>query len=336
MSSTISDAVDHYLELALAGEEGRAIRFVLDLLDNGTGIPTLITELLGPAQHELGQRWHRRELSTADEHLVSGVSQATLGALASSGPAPEPRGLVLVVCAEGDWHSLAAGMFAELLRNAGRGVMYLGASTPAEDVATFIERHHPDALAVSCNLALTYLGTTRLVNAAHGVGVPVLAGGRALNARRAAALGADGWAPDGILAIQILDDWQVSAPHVTRSPVQLSQPARDLEGRANIIAEQAFADLHERLLFMTAYDDRQRARTLEDLVYIVRFLAAARLVDDPEVFTTFLTWLRALLVARGVPASALTAGLESLAPHVHPVDDQASQLLVSVLTSHRA
>ena len=58
-----------------------------------------------------------------------------------------------------------------------------------------------------------------------------------------------------------------------------------------------------------AYDDRQLRRTHEDFGYIADFLAAALFVDDADVFTEFVGWLDALLVARGVPTATLDAGL---------------------------
>jgi hypothetical protein len=78
---------------------------------------------------------------------------------------------------------------------------------------------------------------------------------------------------------------------------------------------------------MADYDERQIARAREDLVFIVRFLAAALLVADHEIFGDFLDWLRNLLVRRGVPPQALIAGLEALRPGIEVVDTGAALLL---------
>ncbi len=80
---------------------------------------------------------------------------------------------------------------------------------------------------------------------------------------------------------------------------------------------------------MAAYDDRQLASTRQDLVFIVQFLAAATFVDEPALFTEFLTWLQELLVHRGVPPQGLVAGLEALRPLVDELDPRASLLLDS-------
>jgi methanogenic corrinoid protein MtbC1 len=330
MSPSIpADATASYLDLAIAGDQRRAIGLVLDLLDEGVPLASIITDLLGAAQAETGERWQRGEWSAADEHLVSGVSQAALEALATTAPAVEPEGTVVVACAEGDWHSLPARMFAELLRGAGVGVAFLGASTPAADVAGFIARHRPDALAVTCNMPLSYVGTARLTDAAHRHGVPVVAGGRALTARRASRLGADAWAADVPGVVEVLRAWRRRPPSVSRVPVALNQAARALEERARPLADRAFGELEVTYPAIADYDNRQRARTREDLVYIVQFIAAARLVDDPEVFTTFIRWLEELLRQRGVPPGALAAGLASLAPLLRDIDREAYRLAVT-------
>ena len=46
------------------------------------------------------------------------------------------------------------------------------------------------------------------------------------------------------------------------------------------------------------------------VAHLVEFLAASLFVDDPGLYTDFIGWMGALLAARHVPRSALTAGLE--------------------------
>ena len=78
---------------------------------------------------------------------------------------------------------------------------------------------------------------------------------------------------------------------------------------------------------MADYDERRMARTREDLVSIVQFLAASLLAADQAIFGDFLYWLQNLLVQRGVPPQALIAGLEALRPVVEAVDAGAALLL---------
>ncbi len=171
---------ERFMELSLSGATQDAVKFALSMLDVGTREEEIIVDVLAVSQRRVGERWHKNDLSVADEHLATGVAEATLCALASDTPPPTGHGSVVVACAEGDWHSIAAHMISEQLRAEGIRVIFLGASTPADSVARMLGQYRPNALAVSCNLALFFGGITRLADAAHVHGVPVLAGGRAL------------------------------------------------------------------------------------------------------------------------------------------------------------
>ncbi|MEX1178005.1 MAG: cobalamin-dependent protein [Nitriliruptor sp.] len=330
MTGIEQGAVLEYLDLASAGRRHDAVRLVLDALDDGVPASVVVTDLVGAAQREVGERWLRAEWSTADEHLVTSVSQAALEAVShAKGAASEVGPTVVVACAESDWHGLPAQMFAELLRDQGLRTFHLGASTPADDVATFVGRRRPDAVAVTCNLALSYLGVARLVDAAHRSGTPAIVGGRAMTAARARVLGADGWAADAEEAASIVRGWVRSAPPVPDEATALDAGALALDEAAVSFADVAFDDLERRFPPLVTYDLRQRMRTREDLAYIVRYLAAARLVGDPEVFTDFCGWLTDLLEARGVPPRALAAGIESLLPHLRGIDEGAADLAIA-------
>lgn len=172
--------VEDYLAVAAAGDSRAGVRLALDALDRGVPYEDVVVDLLGVAQHESGQRWLHNSWSVADEHVVSGVTQKALDALASTLDEDPTMGPVVVACAEGDWHSLAGQMFAELLRGRGVEVVFLGASTPASHVAELLSRRGTEALTVSCNLPLFFGGVVALVDAAHARGIPVLAGGRGL------------------------------------------------------------------------------------------------------------------------------------------------------------
>ena len=134
------DYLQTYLRDAVLGNRRAAVRLTLDLLDRRVSREQIVVDLLAAAQREVGQRWYCNELTPADEHLASGVTAAALDTLMGETSQPPGGSLTVVTCAEGDFHSLAAQMFGELLREHGVGVTVLGASTPAEVVAEFLVR----------------------------------------------------------------------------------------------------------------------------------------------------------------------------------------------------
>jgi methanogenic corrinoid protein MtbC1 len=333
-----SDAVEAYLQQAVHGDGRAGVRLALDLIDNGVPCNEVIVNLLAEAQREVGERWLANQWTVAEEHLVSGVSQKALDAVAKTIEPRTATGLVVVACAEGDWHSLPAQMFAEMLREQGFTVAFLGASTPVDDVAALLSRQRPDALAVSCNLALFFGGVTRLVDAAHRQNIPVIAGGRALGHEpgRAARLGADAWAAGIDGAAAVLRGWQHEPPHVSSGPTSFNTAAVQLDVSAAEIAGEAFESLIADYPPMASFNDNQLARTKEDLAYITRFAAAARLVADPTVLTEMLDWLRTLLGNRGVPPVALNARLRALVPVIRRTDPGAAQLVLDAIQDETA
>jgi methanogenic corrinoid protein MtbC1 len=320
--------VEPFLQRAIRSDGASAVRLVLDLLDQGASTEAVIVDLLAVAQKESGERWLKNEWTVADEHVVSGVTQRSLDAIANQLVPPAPAGSVVVACAEGDWHSLPAQMFAEVLRSHGLAVCFLGASTPSDHLARLLKRDRPDALIVTCNLALFFAGVTALVDAAHRTGTPVIAGGRALMSgpARARRLGADAWAPDVAATAARLGQWADDRPIPRPDPTPVDGVAVQLDLDSPLLAAAAFDSMIASHPPMRVFTTQQLTRTREDLISIVRFMAAARLVDDPTLLMEFLDWLNSLLAARGVPATALVAGLKALAPLVDNADPQAGEL----------
>jgi methanogenic corrinoid protein MtbC1 len=222
----ITEMMEPYLQHAIAGDGRAGVATAIELLDRGVPSDSVIVDLLGGSQREVGERWLVNKLTVADEHFASGITQKALDAVSNAIDVPSTDGNVIVACAEGDWHSLPAQMFAELLHSRGFTVAFLGASTPVDHVAGMLRRRRPDALAVSCNLPLFFGGLTRLADAAHAEGIPVIAGGRALGdgPDRAIHLGADAWAAGIADAEPILRTWLHNAPAVAAVPMT-SDPA---------------------------------------------------------------------------------------------------------------
>jgi diguanylate cyclase (GGDEF)-like protein len=323
------DFVQPYLDDALTGDRTGGARLTLDLLDHHVPHEQIVVDLLAAAQREVGERWQRNELTPVDEHLASGVAAAALDALAGETSHVDVSGLTVVSCPEGDWHSLAAQMFGDSLRSHGFGVSVLGASTPVEAVADFLERSSCDAFAVSCSLPIFFPGVTRLIDVAHARGIPVIVGGRAfgVDSRRAQHLGADAWAASAHDAAPILAGWRSSRPIVNPDPVPIDAVAARLFAVADQLGGDAMQALTRSFPAMAAYDAVRITRTREDLVYIVQFIAASLVSGDDTVLFEFLTWLQHVLACRGVPPQALVAGLDALRPGVGQVDDGAGRLL---------
>lgn len=307
--------VDRYVEEAVRGERRSAIRTALDMFDRGASQHLVIEDLLAASQRQVGERWHRNQLTVADEHIATGVSAAALDAVVSEGGPVDGDGHTIVVCAEGDWHSLAAQMFGESLRSFGVGVTVLGASIPTRHVVEMLSRLEADSLAVSCSLPIHFPGVIRLVEAAHAIGVPVIVGGRAFGAsgdERAERLGADAWAANADQAALVLRGWRLGGAPALRPSVSPGHGALHMMERATAIAQAVLTRLGSGLPTLAADGGDRPTPSLEDIVFDVQFLAASALVRDDGIFTDFLDWLHSLLTSRGASPTALSATLAAV------------------------
>ena len=94
----------------------------------------LLSDVLLPFLHELGERWERGEVTVAQEHFASSVLRGRLLGLARGWD----RGIgprVLLACAPGERHDLGLIAFGLALRARGFRILFLGADTPIESVA---------------------------------------------------------------------------------------------------------------------------------------------------------------------------------------------------------
>jgi methanogenic corrinoid protein MtbC1 len=308
--------VERFVDALARRDRKAAAGQALGLLEAGTPVQELVQGLLGAAQAEVGRRWEANQWSVADEHAATAITDAVLGALAWRIKAAEDQGHVVVTCAEGEWHSLPARMAAEVLRAHGWQVTFLGASTPADHLRRFVAEVGAVAVVVSCSVPIFLGGALRSVQAAQSEGIPVLVGGRAFGPddTRAYRLGADGWAPDPVAAARLLDSWRQQRPAVGKRPAGMrdAEPL-ELEAVRPDLVEAAMGELFLRFPPLAGYGEVQLARTREDLGYILQFLEAALLTDDPRIFLDeFLPWLTRVLTSRGLPAGVVTVGLEAL------------------------
>ena len=154
-------------------------------------------------------------------------------------------------------------------------------------------------------------------------------GGRAFgtDARRAMRLGADAWALSAREAAVILTTWKANPPAIDAAPTPVDPPQMHLIEEAHALTLAALPGLAAVHPPLADYDERQMNRMREYLAYLVQFLGAAQMVEDPTVFTEFLVWLRDLLECRGMPADTLVAGLQALHPVVEKVVPDAARLL---------
>lgn len=321
---------ERYWASLATGDRRGAVEIARESLASGSTVEQTLSELVCPAQVEVGRRWASNEWNVAQEHIATSISEEVVAALAAAtDPAQTRVGTAVVCCVEGEWHALPARVLSETLRVNGWDVHYLGASLPAQHLAQYVHDVGPDVIGLSCSVSTSLPHARHMIEASRGAGVPVVAGGRGFgtDGRWARALGANGWAPTATDAVRLLSEptW----PRYADPAPPLHHPddaAQRLRAGAHELAQQAMGRLEQRFPAMRQYPSAALDRTREDLEHIVEFLAAALYVDDTTLLVEFVEWLHELLAARHVPAVALTSGLEAVREVVLDVE-RARQFL---------
>lgn len=307
----MNDAATRLLDAAFRGDARSGTKTVMSLIDAGASLTDVIEDVLAPVQREVGERWLRNEWSVADEHRVTAVVDAALAAAALSARLPTPSlGRMLCVCAEGEWHTIAARMGAALLSSEGWEVVFLGGSVPPHQLADALRFEGPDAVGVHVSLPMHLPGAARTVEVARAAGLDVAVAGRAVDGapRRASAVHATHMVTRGQLVA--LEGGQDQAP--------FSNEAELISATEDEIVWVAYQRLANRTGVTAELSLAHRQRTMEDLRYMVRHLTAAAAVGDPTIWVDFYRWLVDVLLARGVPEVAAELGFEAVSEALLP------------------
>ena len=148
----------------------------------------LCQHLLLPLLREIGERWHKGELSVAAEHfgvcLLRSKLLATLDVLRHQ---PADR-QIICACPPGEHHELGLLLFTLGAATEGWRTIYLGANLPFADLRDVVERTRADLVGLSIVQSLPPADLHQLLGqatAAVGGGVPLLIGGRGIEGQEA-------------------------------------------------------------------------------------------------------------------------------------------------------
>ena len=118
-------------------------------------VETVALEVMQPLLVEIGERWHRGELSVADEHYVTNFLLRKVFALLNAYDGGHRGGLIVTACAPGEWHEVGILIVSLFLARRGYRVLYLGPNLPLESLAEELPRLRPDLVCLSAAMRET-------------------------------------------------------------------------------------------------------------------------------------------------------------------------------------
>jgi methylmalonyl-CoA mutase cobalamin-binding domain/chain len=184
-------------QTALRSGDARAAYEVIDgLIEAGVSFDELCEDVVRPALYEIGDLWASGEITVADEHVAAAITDTILACIGPFSSAQiEGSQRVLVCCSDGELHALGARMVGETFAAAEWSVQYLGASLPADAVASAVVDRQIDVLAISTTMPAHLPAVAETISAARE-GSPelrVVVGGQAYGGdhKRAREIGAN-------------------------------------------------------------------------------------------------------------------------------------------------
>ncbi len=142
-----------FLQSLIDGGEEAAMNFCITAHLEGKPLTEIIDRLVCPAMQEIGELWHREEISVTQEHLATRTAFSALYKLRSALPIPEMKNGLAMCCAmEGDLHELPTLLAQIAIENEGLEVINFGANTPLYCLADEVLRHSPNFVCISATV----------------------------------------------------------------------------------------------------------------------------------------------------------------------------------------
>jgi methanogenic corrinoid protein MtbC1 len=200
-----------YLGCLLAPDAREARRLIERALAAGVPAATLYLQVIAPAMYEIGRLWEAAEVSVAQEHLATQITQAVIASLSLHVYGGEPVGagrVAIVSSSPGELHALGSQMVADFLDAQGWLSLALGADTPVHELVALTQEREAQLVALSTALPGHLLSVTRTCQLLRQLRKPplIVVGGRAYSGdeARALAVGADAFADDPQALLELL------------------------------------------------------------------------------------------------------------------------------------
>jgi 5-methyltetrahydrofolate--homocysteine methyltransferase len=179
-------------------------------LDQGFSPEMILQKSLIAAMDVVGWRFRQNEIFIPDVLMSSRAMHAGLYALKPHLVDSQEifNARVVIGTVAGDLHDIGKNYVAMMLQGAGYQVINIGIDVPPEEFVAAVEEHQPEILGMSALLTTTMQemqGTMELlVEKGLRDKVKVIVGGAPITREFAQAVGADGYAPDAVSAVELV------------------------------------------------------------------------------------------------------------------------------------
>ncbi len=199
VSEKISEAV-------LSGNCDEIEGLILKALDSGRTANEINEQVLIPAIQDVGKKYDRKEIFLPQMLLAAETMQKAVQILEPHFGAGEKQnqGTVVLCTVKGDVHDIGKNIVALFLKNQGFQVHDLGKDVDADAIVREAQKSKADVVGLSALMTTTMLEMPKIIGALKQAGCrsKVVVGGAVVTKQYAAEIGADGYAKDGVSAVE--------------------------------------------------------------------------------------------------------------------------------------
>lgn len=210
-SAQLAQLTGMYTEAAAGGHRQAALGLVLEAVRQGHPVIDLYADVLQPAMYRIGHLWEENQISVAQEHMATAITQFVIAQLYSLIELPQNSAEKIVITGvPGEFHQVGANMVADALEASGWDVRFLGTDTPSRSVLDALEEHEARILGISATMLFNVPQVIRLaeqVREKNGGRISIIAGGAAFRLAPGLCeeIGAKGYALDLRSAIRLVN-----------------------------------------------------------------------------------------------------------------------------------
>jgi MerR family transcriptional regulator, light-induced transcriptional regulator len=209
--SAFAPARSLFLQAILKNQRKAAVTIVLEALRGGEEPTDIYVEILQESLYQVGKMWEMNQISVAEEHMATAISQYVMAQLYPLlPPATQSRGRMLITGVAGELHQIGANMVADVLDAEGFDVRFLGTNMPHSGIVQAIDEHDAAILGISATMLFSIPHVVKLIKEVReklGERSPrVVLGGAAFRSAPSLTteLGAVGFASDIRAAVRML------------------------------------------------------------------------------------------------------------------------------------
>jgi corrinoid protein of di/trimethylamine methyltransferase len=200
-------------EAVIAGQIEEVAELSQKFVDEGVEPSEIIKKGLVGGMDVVGARFKKNEMfvpevliSAKAMHSGMDVVKPLLSESESSS-----AGTFVIGTVKGDLHDIGKNLVAMMVEGAGFDVVDLGIDLPTDEFVEAIKEHKPDVLGLSALLTTTMPAMEEVIEALEEAGVrdkvKVILGGAPVTEDFTQEIGADGYAPDGSVATDLVREF---------------------------------------------------------------------------------------------------------------------------------